>query len=746
MTAPRMIGGQKNVRRFRFIVDGFQISKMILPLLLMFFATAPASIEAGIIPNAGHVTFARSGDVTLGAIFSIHEYITETICGSRLSKWATEMTALLMFAIEAVNKREDLLPNVTIGFDIRDDCNSENMALWSALALASTSEKPQEDIEFKKITPAQRGKLLGIIGTSLSSTSITATQAASLYDIPIISPFATSNELSDKSRFPYFLRTVAPDSLQASVIVDILLRFGWKYIGLYFHLNSYGIHGAQAVLDLAIAYDICVAFSVHVRPEAPKQELEEAILNLKAFPKVRVVVIFAITLVASDILNTINCLIDSPNITFIGSDGWSYQETLNEKIHRTSDLHGSIFIVPKYRSIPGFVDYYLDLQFSEEPFSPWFEDYKDQWMRHFGCTNLNTCPIGIDNNDITLFDAVHVFAYALQDLLHDRCNDSVDCNSVIQAITAHDFYQYLLNVTFEGLAGNYSFDRNGNPSGNYVLLNLRVQNGYGQFFRLGEWTGSLTERLYINTDATVWIGESQNPPTSLCREICKPGFIEVPLEQKCCLGCQRCPGNAVVVNGTSCEACPNDQWPDVNFIDCLPIVPTPPNWSDPVVIVILILSGFGLVLSGLAAVGLYYYRQNVLIKAASRELSSINILGLTLAFLSPFPLLVPPTVVSCRVSEIIVSLCITLTYAPTLLKVNRIYRIFEAGRKSNKCPRFIGSRPQLIVVLSIVAIMVSCERFAPKFSLIYIKTLFHFRVYNPPIDLNVKDRRVEIFY
>ena len=680
---------------------------MIFLFVLVLFSSTPSFLYAGIVHNASHVSFTRSGDVIIGALLPIHSWSSGPPCSGPLMKWGNELVALLMFAIDNINQREDLLPHITIGFDIRDDCYSENMALWSALALASTSEKPQEDIEFKKITPAQRGKLLCIIGTESSSTSITATQAASLYRIPVISPFATSNELSVKSRFPYFLRTVPPDNLQASAIIDILLRFGWKYIGLYFHFNSYGMHGAQALLDLAVKHGICVAFSVPVRSQAPTSEIEEAVLNLITFPKARVVVMFAYSDTAEAILNTIDQVISSPQITFVGSDGWVYFGSVYDK---PSILHGSIFVNLDYHKITGFDDYYRQLQFSDKPFSPWFQDFKDSWMRRKDCSNLTHCKIPIDSNDNTFVDAVYAFAHALQDMLRDRCNSTVGCSSIIRTVSGQDFLPYLLNVKFQGLTGNYSFDRNGNPGGNYKILNHRRQGDHYEHVQIGDWISSLVNPLVINAADIDWNGGSRAPPSSLCREICEPGFIEVPLEQRCCFGCQKCPGNAIV-NGSSCEACPNDQWPDGNFIDCLPIIPTPPNWSDPVVIVILILSGCGLVLSGLAAVGLYYYRQNVLIKAASRELSSINILGLTLAFLAPFPLLVPPTDVSCRVSEIIVSLCITLTYAPTLLKVNRIYRIFEAGKKSNKCPRFIGSRPQLSIALSAVGAVVSfmCE-------------------------------------
>ncbi|XP_022097705.1 metabotropic glutamate receptor-like [Acanthaster planci] len=684
---------------------------MILSLLLIFLSTTFGLSMSGIIPEAAHISLNSPGDVILGASFSFHTYSSPNLpaCSGNVLTYGSECAALVLYTIDSINNRTDLLPNVTIGYDIRDNCYSEAVSLWSAFGLASTSEKPQEDIQFTNILGTAHGKLIGIIGTQSSSTSIPTAQAASLYRVPVISPFATSNELSNKRRFPYFLRTVPPDSLQASAIVDILQHFGWKYIGLYFQLSAYGIHGAQGVLDLTEERDICVAFSVALRTEAQTGELEEAVAKLAIFRKARVVVIFGDTGIANRIFRTIASKEDiaSLNITFIGSDGWATPGSLLEYGVDLALMHGTIFVNLVYKVVPGFHDYYrFLLQRSGKASIPWFEDLKRHIINKYDCSDFNQCPMKIYGNAPFIVDAVYAFAYALQNFLTDRCNNSDDCNATLQALYGHDLLPYLHGLKFEGLVSNYSFDSDGNPSGKYGVFNFQFKgNNDYEMAELGTWDALAHNRLNINTSAIQWADGTLDPPVSVCRDICSSGYIEVPLEQKCCFGCQRCPDEAIV-SDKKCKSCSVDEWPDENFEVCQPIVPTPPSWSEPTVIAVLILSGFGLFLSLLAAFGIYYYRGHVLIKAASRELSSINILGLTLAFLAPFPLLVPPTAVSCRASEIIITLCFTLTYAPTLLKVNRIYRIFDAGRKSNKCPRYIGPKVQLIFALGIVASMV----------------------------------------
>ncbi|XP_022098288.1 metabotropic glutamate receptor 7-like, partial [Acanthaster planci] len=670
---------------------------MALCVVLMLLVAAAKIAFTGTIPNAAHASVTRPGDVILGASFPIHRWSSGAPCSAGLYSWGMELSAIVMFAIEQINDREDLLPNVTIGYDIRDNCYSETLSLWTAFSLASTSERPQEDVQFPKISPPDNGSLLCIIGTQTSATTIPTAQAASLYRVPVISPFATSNELSDKRRFPYFLRTVPPDSLQASAIADILLQFQWKYIGLYFQLNTYGIHGAQSLLDLAEKYGICVAFSIAVRYQAKATELLDAVGRLSSFPKAKVVVMFMDSQTASEVLTTMSDGGLLSQLTFVGSDAWALPNSLKRHGVEVSLLQGSLFVQLRYTRIAGF-DYDRFIQIVESS-TPWLVE----WKAEHNCSNLNECPIRIDTNDNFVVDAVYAFSYALHNMFYDRCNNSTNCNLPIKKFIGQDLLQYLRNVRFKGLAGNYSFDSNGDPSGNYKILNFQIVDGTVRAVEVGRWSASAADPLELNVSAVRW-PETRGKPVSICREDCQSGFIAVPLEEKCCFGCQRCPDEAIVIDN-KCRPCPMDEWPDENFKVCQPIVPTPPSWSEPTVVAILILSAFGLILSLLAAFGIYYYQGHVLIKAASRELSSINILGLTLAFLAPFPLLAQVTDASCRVSEIITTLCFTLTYAPALLKVNRIYRIFDAGKKSNKRPRFIGPRPQLLLAISVSLFM-----------------------------------------
>src|ERR1700712_4984076 len=79
--------------------------------------------------------------------------------------------------------------------------------------------------------------------------------------IPQISYASTSVDLSDKSRFGYFSRTVPPDNFQAQAMVDIIKLFNWTYVSTIASEGDYGEKGIEHFKILANKEGICIAES-----------------------------------------------------------------------------------------------------------------------------------------------------------------------------------------------------------------------------------------------------------------------------------------------------------------------------------------------------------------------------------------------------------------------------------------------------------------------------------------------------
>ncbi|XP_038071735.1 metabotropic glutamate receptor-like [Patiria miniata] len=646
------------------------------------------------------VSYSKPGDVVIGGLFPIHYVAGPGQCTDRQSRWGTMLSEAMIYAVEQINRREDVLPNVTLGYDIRDDCRSDDVALWHALALVNALN-PNET---SGLCQAQHGaKVLGIVGTSETDTSIVVTKAAAMYKVPLVSYAAAGDELGDNFRFPYFLRTVPENSLQVRAMLDIIYTLGWVYVSLLHSVESDYLLSALRFQEIAADYKICVAYSAAIRTTADDKEVNQIVANLDRYPKAKVVVVIGDKFTGQKVMRAGQKAGMVGRYQWIGGSRWGYLMK-EEGLADISD--GAIFVRSYSVPVAGFEAFARAKEPFEPYVSPWYKDLAVNWMQDNNCINITDCPLHVGDSGAQVVDSVHAIAFAFHNVMMESCANVSDCQ-VGDIATEEEFLQKLLAVNFTAVDGEaVHFDSSGNSGGKFNVTNLREDSGEHQ---VGLWHSApktVGERLEIKQDKIRFLNKSWSRPASICVEECRAGYVVVPLEDKCCWGCKACSPNEIVVNHTQCYRCPTKERPDANRTYCLPIIPSTISWTETPVLIILVLSGFGIVLCSLTITGLFVYGKHPLIKASSRELSSINVAGLTLTFLTCVVLLVKPTRASCITVELVLALCSTLIYAPTLLKVIRIFRIFRKARKSTQRPKFISPKHQVIACLTLLAIQV----------------------------------------
>ena len=642
------------------------------------------------------ISYSVPGDINLGGIFSFYTDPKSPCVAQNnetINPRGVFLAEAMRFAINEINHDTSLLKNLTLGFRIEDDGWAENVALGHTVKLL------EEHVCSSNNDTVNAASVVGIVGLSRSATTIPATRLAELYNIPVISYAASSQELTDKTQFPYFLRTVPPDDFQSVAIVDIVKHYQWEYIGLIHSTDSYGIHGARQLQLQFDAEGVCVAFITSVSDQATNKELQDITDKLIDFPLATTIVMFSSSKIATKVLDRIKQN-NSRQITWIGADDWGY----NLQDDGYGDItKGATFTRFFSITIPKYESYVKQLDTDDPSLSPWLRAYfADKCFKNPSCelfeSNLSSKYISV-----AVIDAVYVFAHGLQSLLQDNCNITgmnsaekfVECSHrIAQNIRGEELYGRLKEVQFDGYGGHFEFDASLHPPGRYILRNEHSVD-------VGQWssTGNATV-LNINRNNTL--------PQSRCQQPCNPGEIVVPVEQQCCYGCQNCTDrNYIVENDTLCKECSEGSWPDSNYNKCVPIEPSNIDWSHSIAIVIVIASLLGFLLSGAVVVVMVIYRDKRIIKASSRELSTINFLGIILSFSTTFILLLPATNSSCIAVEVIVAMCFTLTYASSLLKVNRIFRIFNANKSKVKRLNLIRPRDQVMIAGALVLILVS---------------------------------------
>ncbi|XP_072021738.1 metabotropic glutamate receptor 5-like [Amphiura filiformis] len=428
-----------------------------------------------------------------------------------------------------------------------------------------------------------------------------------------------------------------------------------------------------------------------------QKEMDKVIDKQLKVPKSKVIVIFASGDIGTLMVKQMKSQNLHLNITFIGSDGWGY----DTDISLFADIVGSIFIRPQFFSDPKFVHFVNNFDPKVHAQTPWAIEY---WAN---CENDPLCPHSVlyrSSYASVIILCVDVIVHALDSLFnelnqHDQHNDM---KTLSQNITGEMLLKHLLNVDFNTSIGSFRFDEVGDSLGSYSIFNVQDT---GKFVQVGSWDAKQANNA-LQIQNMQFAGNSTLPPYSLCREFCEAGYIIVPLESNCCYGCQKCQDNAIVVNATQCQLCSQTTWPDEEFKKCNAVKPTFITLKDPIIITIMTFGVLGLAVCIIASIAMFKYRNHPLIKATSKELSAINLCGLFLAFLNIFLVLCKPSLATCSLTETLISLSFTTMFTPTLLKVVRIYRIFQAGNKTAKRPRFVGVRDQMVFGTLLISIQV----------------------------------------
>lgn len=94
----------------------------------------------------------------------------------------------MAFAIDEINKNSNLVPNVTLGYSLYDNCATLVMGFSAALSMASGQEEHMPLQENCVGTPP----VLGIVGDSFSTFSIATSDVIGLFRLPIVSNFQFS--------------------------------------------------------------------------------------------------------------------------------------------------------------------------------------------------------------------------------------------------------------------------------------------------------------------------------------------------------------------------------------------------------------------------------------------------------------------------------------------------------------------------------------------------------------------------
>lgn len=130
------------------------------------------------------------------------------------------------------------------------------------------------------------------------------------------------------------------------------------------------------------------------------------------------------------------------------------------------------------------------------------------------------------------------------------------------------------------------------------------------------------------------------------------------------------------------------------------------KWSDTESIISTAFSVLGMSLSGIVLIIFIQFNNTPVVKASTRELCYIVLVGMILSHLSIFSILARPTVKMCTLSRVVPGIAFAMIYGSLLIKTNRIARLLAISKKRfpTKKLKFMSPLSQVILALFLISI------------------------------------------
>ena len=237
-----------------------------------------------------------------------------------------EMLEAMLFAIDRINNDMNLLPNLTIGYDVRDSCNSEIIGLSEALEFS---------LQYDPLIPGDTRVFLGIVGPAYTAVthSVATLLSIEIIQIPLISYASTDAALSNKDLYEYLLRTIPSDNLQTNAMVDLVSYFGWEYVSVIFNDNDFGDSASNAFIDAVMERGICVDAKIGIpllEESGANETIKEAVQTLMK-STASVVVAFTDTNTISALFEELHSINSTRKFVWMASDKWATSQIIRDK-------------------------------------------------------------------------------------------------------------------------------------------------------------------------------------------------------------------------------------------------------------------------------------------------------------------------------------------------------------------------------------------------------------------------------
>ncbi|XP_025029653.1 vomeronasal type-2 receptor 26-like, partial [Python bivittatus] len=532
-------------------------------------------------------------------------------------------------------------------------------------------------------------------------------------------------------------------------VIQLLLCFGWTWIGVFASDNNKGEHFLHKMQPLLSQKGICLAFTQNIPQLAHLEDLSEffdviSIISENLIdPKANAFLVYGESLTIMW-LRMVVFLRDHENKESASfRKVWILMNPIDfilTGLQRGWDLqmfHGALSFTIHSREVQGFKEFLQVIKPSmhkdgflqdvwEQLFDCSFSNTESASMISETCNgeeNLENLPgplfeLQMTGHSYSIYNAVYAVVHSLQEIVRSRSKQRKIPVFEFPDLEPWQLHKFLQGVSFNNSAGEGVFfkDNREGPGGFDILNMITFPNRSFQRVKVGKSfqrvkVGKLDpnapkgKELIIEEKGILWHpGFNQVLPLSLCNEHCFPGYWKRRFEGRpfCCYDCVPCPERKISNQNDmdDCFECSEAYYPNEEKKGCT---------LKPVVFLTLEETlGIGLASTALSfffvtswVLGTFIkHRDTPIVKANNRALSYTLLVSLLLCFLSSFFFLCQPGQVTCLLRQSTFGITFSVAISSILAKTITVVVAFMAMKPGSRMRKWVGKRLAFSTVLS----------------------------------------------
>nr|XP_056720282.1 vomeronasal type-2 receptor 26-like [Euleptes europaea] len=647
----------------------------------------------------------------------------------------------MVFAAKEINENPQILPNVSLGFQIYDSYFSAKSTYRATLQFMSSRKTfvPNFQCDTQK-------NLLAVIGGLDSQTSLDVATILGIYKIPQL--IYGSAPVTDTHPDLALYQMSTNEALQHAGILSLLLYFKWTWIGILVKDNDDGERIVQSLLPEFSKHGICFAFIGYCPggtfyTEVPHTFEQGAKIHAQIMgSKAKAFVAFGESYSVNDLMwlpylsNGENMPWKAKGKVWILAAPMEFSLYVYQRVFDTDEIHGILAFQVHSSNLPGFHKFVE----RRNPYNTEGDGFIQKFWHHvFDCKFPNQIQgqemreeaeictgqekleslsagffeMSMTGHSYSIYNAVYAVAHAIHAMLSFTARHGRVINPENLNIPGQEQWQLLVPADIlvvcklamhrlEGVEYRICFWKFIRPpsfawsSASFLVSDEHDSSSLHHFLRGVAFNNSVGEHISFNKN-----GEQ---PVSICSNSCQPGYFKKVKEGEpfCCYDCIPCPEGKISSQKDSndCYKCTDEQFPSKNQDICISKYIIFLSYEDPLGLS-LALFAFSLSLITALVLGTFIKRHNTpIVKANNRSLSYTLLISLLLCFLCSLLFIGQPEMVTCLLRQTAFGTIFSVAISCILAKTITVVLAFMATKPGSRIRKWVGKRLAIFIVLS----------------------------------------------